>query len=500
MKNFFIIFVFFWFENCFAKTDLTREPKAKGKDVVDAVINLIQESKMFPDDHQLIRRVACHESHFGNLKGTFDPKEGKPYYGGIWQIDNIGFVETQNIKSHNSLKAIHSEIKKKFNIDWMSLEWKDMLRPLYSGLAARILFYLTPEKIPDTLEEQAAYWKKYYNKNGAGTAEKFINSVKSKECSVECRGRMDLCIVLDGSGSIGSSDFKKAKEFVANLIGTFSLENVNVGLIVYSSWVSKIFTLNNNLSMAEIKSAVMDAEYPGSSTNTNDAIIAAVSMHRDAQYRDGVPRVITVYTDGYSDSGVKGGVAKAIRNNISNFAVGIGSNINENELEEIAYNDSSHVFKLSSYAALSEFFLAMNSETCKEPQKPLIGSKVTDTLVQNEKRYFSFELPEEGITISIDVTSGKTDAFYSYSVKTPSSALNDGTISDPTFISLPKTSNRKNSVVENQVFIAVEGIAESNNYTILGEEGDKSFSSKIEPLSKLFLFSILCIVLFEYFH
>ena len=38
---------------------------------------------------------------------------------------------------------------------------------------------LTPDPIPDSLEDQAAYWKKNYNTSaGAGTAQQFINNNK----------------------------------------------------------------------------------------------------------------------------------------------------------------------------------------------------------------------------------------------------------------------------------------------------------------------------------
>ncbi len=80
---------------------------------------------------------------------------------------------------------------------------------------------------------------------------------------------------------------------------------------------------------------------------------------------DGVPRVMTALTDCQSNNGVTKGVAKANRNDISCFAVGIGSDINERELEQIAYGDSSHVFLRSSYKALGEFFEKMNSKHVK---------------------------------------------------------------------------------------------------------------------------------------
>ena len=73
-------------------------------------------------------------------------------------------------------------IKKEFNIDWQKVEWKDLQKPLYSAIAARLVYLNKPAKIPKDLKKQAEYWKKYYNsehKNAKGTVEKFLKEVKA---------------------------------------------------------------------------------------------------------------------------------------------------------------------------------------------------------------------------------------------------------------------------------------------------------------------------------
>lgn len=48
----------------------------------------------------------------------------------------------------------------------------------YATAAARLQYYRFPEELPDTIEGQAAYWKKYWNTEyGAGTVEKYIEDV-----------------------------------------------------------------------------------------------------------------------------------------------------------------------------------------------------------------------------------------------------------------------------------------------------------------------------------
>jgi len=168
-------------DNRMAENDLTQE-KATGEAVVEAVAKYIRDAGIFADDHGFLKRIACVESKYGNDPNTFKPKNDKPYYGGIWQVDKIGFDETKNVRSHPSLRTTMEKIKKQKGIDWNSVTWEDLWKPLYSGLSARLLLSTKAGKIPDTLEGQAEYWKKHYNSGvGKGTPEKFIKDVKACE-------------------------------------------------------------------------------------------------------------------------------------------------------------------------------------------------------------------------------------------------------------------------------------------------------------------------------
>ena len=157
------------------KMALTKE--GKGAVVVDDVISQIENSGILPSDKGFLRRVAWVESKFGTDPGTY--RAG--YNGGIWQVDEIGFRDTQNTTSHPKLKGKYEKICEKLKIDWENTTWEDLRKPLYSGLAARLFLGNLPSSIPDTLQGQAIYWKENYNKTGKGTAEKFIEDVEALE-------------------------------------------------------------------------------------------------------------------------------------------------------------------------------------------------------------------------------------------------------------------------------------------------------------------------------
>lgn len=155
--------------------DKTQIREESGADVVRAVVNRIQEV-FGKNDKQFLRRVAFVESKDGTDSNTY--RSG--YHGGIWQVDRVAFQDTQDTASHPELFAKYDRIMREFEIDWPSVQWTDLRRPLYSGLAARLFLLNIPSEIPGDIAGQAMYWKRYYNTElGAGTVEKFIEDVEA---------------------------------------------------------------------------------------------------------------------------------------------------------------------------------------------------------------------------------------------------------------------------------------------------------------------------------
>ena len=72
--------------------DLTLQLEAAGTDVVLASIGRIEQAGIFPSDNRLLRRVAFAETRDGVDSDTF--RAG--YNGGIWQVDEDIFNQTQD--------------------------------------------------------------------------------------------------------------------------------------------------------------------------------------------------------------------------------------------------------------------------------------------------------------------------------------------------------------------------------------------------------------------
>jgi hypothetical protein len=139
-------------------TDKTMTEGAKGRDVVEAVINKIKSSGIFPDDHGYLFRVAYVQTLFGENSPTF-----------IWIFVRV--IRDQK------LEPFYAKIKQHFGIDWNKVQLNDLRKPLINGLA-EYLFLMMQTRIPETIEEQAQLC---LNREACQSIKEFISKVKILE-------------------------------------------------------------------------------------------------------------------------------------------------------------------------------------------------------------------------------------------------------------------------------------------------------------------------------
>ena len=74
----------------------------------------------------------------------------------------------------------------------MSVHWKDLRIPLWSGLAACLYMCIVDEEIPSSIDKQADHWNRNYNskKESPRKPEEFVVKVKELEMNT------GSCIVL----------------------------------------------------------------------------------------------------------------------------------------------------------------------------------------------------------------------------------------------------------------------------------------------------------------
>ena len=85
--------------------------------------------------------------------------------------------------------------------------------------------------------------------------------VRHSGCTVS---KMDLYFLLDGSGSIGSSNFQQSLDFVNQLASEFNIssEQVRTGLTIYSSSNYPISQFDQHQNNSAFSDAVINTNYP----------------------------------------------------------------------------------------------------------------------------------------------------------------------------------------------------------------------------------------------
>ena len=184
-----------------------------------------------------------------------------------------------------------------------------------------------------------------------------------------CSSKADVVFVLDGSGSVGSSNFLLMKGFAKHLVGKFSVarDQLRVGVVQYSSSSRVEFNLNRYSSAASVYKAIDNIRYKRGYTRTDLALKDAYNMV--TRYgRKTTPNLIIVVTDGNSTKpSLTLSMAKYVHSKkLPVFALGIGKGIGVSELKAIASDpDSSYMFQVKSFKSLESVIKPMAAAACK---------------------------------------------------------------------------------------------------------------------------------------
>ena len=185
---------------------------------------------------------------------------------------------------------------------------------------------------------------------------------------------IDLYFVLDRSGSVGSNNYELMKTFAYDIVNGFDIgpDDTQVGIISYSSNARFDFHLNTYQNKASLLNAINSVSYTGGLTNTAAALNLLhsqgyTSSNGGRPTSQAIPRVAVVVTDGFSNSFTPTVTAANDVHNagIETFAVGVGLNVNNNELNAIA-SDPSFVSLLSGFdpSQFENVQRVISSEAC----------------------------------------------------------------------------------------------------------------------------------------
>ncbi|XP_068160699.1 collagen alpha-1(XXI) chain [Antennarius striatus] len=185
----------------------------------------------------------------------------------------------------------------------------------------------------------------------------------------------DLVYIVDGSWSVGSSDFDKAKQWLINITSQFdiSAHYTQVGVVQYSDTPRLEIPLGKHQGGADLIQAIQSVDYLGGNTQTGRAIKFAVNhVFSSSQRANRVKnRIAVVVTDGKSQDDVVDASMEARAQGITVFAVGVGSEITTSELVSIANRPSStYVLYAEDYTTIDRIRDSMEQKLCEESVCP----------------------------------------------------------------------------------------------------------------------------------
>ncbi|XP_005107268.2 uncharacterized protein LOC101847901 [Aplysia californica] len=440
-----------------AGTDLTRAPGSSGESVVRATVLLIRESCVFQNDYLFLRRLAYVSSSNGLNPNTY--RAG--YHGGIWQISQEDYQNTLSVPNID-----YDRIKVALNVDWKLTSWSDLRKPLYSGIAAMLtLERLSP--IPRDLQRQA----EFYQTKLSGQASVFLAQLAGYD-SACATDELDMAFVLDASGSISSSEYKKSKNFTAEVIGYFNVgyDSVRVALTSYSSSVSEQIQFLEYNTTESLQKAVLAAYKNSGGTNTNRALDnLRTSIFKKNNSRKEAAKIAIVQTDGNSGSrSATIAAADLLKDEgVTVFAIGVGNGIDRVELEGIATEPNcTHVRMIADFSELNSIASDIKEAACKAEFIPIPNS--TTTYKCSGEKTLKIELSLE-TSIVMHPALGNVNIFGSFKITQPNSAFADfssvATDGKPTVIYLENGNET--------LYLSV--VAEVSN----GDECDSTFLVKV---------------------
>lgn len=148
-----------------------------------------------------------------------------------------------------------------------------------------------------------------------------------------------------------------------------------VGVLTFGHAVWKQFDLNEKFNKTDLLKSVETIQHGrGRTTNTGDAINYALDhmFTPAAGSRNGVTRVVVVITDGRSQKtyATKLAARRLHDSKINTFSIGVGRNIDHNELQDIASDpDSEYLFMVDDFNALSTLTIRLAKKACQGRHK-----------------------------------------------------------------------------------------------------------------------------------
>ncbi|XP_050019497.1 vitrin isoform X1 [Alexandromys fortis] len=186
-------------------------------------------------------------------------------------------------------------------------------------------------------------------------------------CSKTCLNSADIGFVIDGSSSVGTSNFRTVLQFVANLSKEFEISDTDtrIGAVQYTYEQRLEFGFDKYNSKNDILSAIKSVGYWSGGTSTG----AAIQYALEQLFKKSKPnkrKIMILITDGRSYDDVRIPAMAAYQKGVITYAVGVAWAA-QDELEVIATHPArDHSFFVDEFDNLYKFIPRIVKNICTE--------------------------------------------------------------------------------------------------------------------------------------
>ncbi|XP_022340467.1 collagen alpha-5(VI) chain-like isoform X3 [Crassostrea virginica] len=184
---------------------------------------------------------------------------------------------------------------------------------------------------------------------------------------------VDLIFILDRSWSLRSPEnFQKELNFVAQVVSVLDFDKSRVSVVTFSDDADLNIKFNDYFRLDDFQRAVRALPWIGGNTYTHKAIeMMLQEYNQHVRDRAGITTIGVVVTDGGSTDPYKlEDVVKVVHNDrIEMFAIGVGDEVNQQELEMLA-SGYDHVYLLNDLNSLSDVQDKLTARFCRGTPAP----------------------------------------------------------------------------------------------------------------------------------
>ncbi|KAM7404239.1 hypothetical protein PAMP_011606 [Pampus punctatissimus] len=176
------------------------------------------------------------------------------------------------------------------------------------------------------------------------------------ECNSDAAA--DIVLLVDGSWSIGRTNFRRVRDFLEGLMTPFHIgpNHIQIGLTQYSGDPRTEWQLNNFTTKDQLLEAVRNFRYKGGNTFTGQALLHVMeeNMRAEAGARSDTPFFLVLLTDGKSQDDAIAAANRLKNAGVEIIAVGV-KNADEAELRQVASEPVDlNVYNVNDFPLLSK--------------------------------------------------------------------------------------------------------------------------------------------------